>query len=162
LTLPRIQGREPDSEAQRRECTSMTTRSFALARICRHREALLKPRIPARFLVGGGFGRLIAVKVEVQGDHARATAVEGAEGGDARPRRVEPKEGVVRTLAVVLRHAAERRDAGTPAGAVHRCPTLTPFTPTAAVSDSQASASVPATGTTNCMIVERWPRKWVR
>src|SRR5262249_56511406 len=111
LTLPRIQGREPDSEAQRRECTSMTTRSFALARICRHREALLKPRIPARFLVGGGFGHLIAVKVEVQGDHARATAVEGAEGGDARPRRVEPKEGVVRTLAVVLRHAAERRDA---------------------------------------------------
>ena len=36
--------------------------------------------------------------------------------------------------------------AGTPAGAVQRCPTLKPFTPNAAVSASQASASVPAAG----------------
>ena len=36
--------------------------------------------------------------------------VEGAKGGYARPRLVEPQQGVVRTLADVLRHAAERRD----------------------------------------------------
>ena len=36
--------------------------------------------------------------------------------------------------------------AGTPAGAVQRCPALTPFSPNAAVSVSQASASVPAAG----------------
>src|SRR5258706_1966394 len=35
---------------------------------------------------------------------------------------------------------------------------LTPFSPSAAVSVSHASASVPATGVTNCMSVERWPR----
>jgi hypothetical protein len=48
------------------------------------------------------------------------------------------------------------------AGVVQRCPTLKPFTPNAEVSDSQASASVPATGATNCMVAERWPRKCVR
>src|SRR5262245_26797398 len=48
-----------------------------------------------------------------------------------------------------VQYSATPPNAGTPAGAVHRCPTFRPFTPTAAVSDSQASASVPATGTTN-------------
>src|SRR5438552_7221901 len=38
--------------------------------------------------------------------------------------------------------------AGTPAGAVQRWPALTPFSPNAAVSVSQASASVPAAGAT--------------
>ena len=76
----------------------MTTRSFALARLRRHREAFLKPRLPQRCLAGDGSGRLIAVEVEVQRDHARAAAVEGAKGGDARPRLVEPQQGVVRTL----------------------------------------------------------------
>lgn len=78
--------------------------------------------------------------------------VEGAKGGYARPRPVEPQQGVVRTLADILRHALS---AGTPAGAVQRSPTLKPFTPNAAVSVSQASASVPATGATNCLIAER-------
>ena len=41
-------------------------------------------------------------------------------------------------------------------------PALTPFSPSAAVSVSQASASVPATGAMNCMIAECWPRKCVR
>src|SRR5262249_32021840 len=75
------------------------------------REALLKPRLPQWRLVGDGCGRLIAVKVEVQRDHARAATVKGAEGGDARPRLVEPQQGVVRTLGVVLCHAAEGRHA---------------------------------------------------
>ena len=52
--------------------------------------------------------------------------------------------------------------AGTPAGAVQRCPALTPFSPNAAVSVSQASASVPAAGAIHCIIAERWPRKCVR
>jgi hypothetical protein len=67
-----------------------TTRLVALARLCRHREAFLKPRFPERCLVGDGSGRLIAVKVEAQHNYARAAAVEGAKGGDARPRLVEP------------------------------------------------------------------------
>src|SRR5438046_2374745 len=49
--------------AQRRKCTPMTTRSFALARLRRHREAFLDPRLPQRRLAGDGSGRLIAVKV---------------------------------------------------------------------------------------------------
>src|SRR6266699_2748873 len=89
---------------------AMTTRSFALARLCRHREAFLNPRFPERSLVGDGSGRLIAIMVEVQRNHALAAEVEGAEGGYARARLVEPQHGVVRTLADVLRHAAERRD----------------------------------------------------
>src|SRR6266571_4466961 len=87
--------------------------------------------------------------VEVQRNHALAADVEGAKGGYARPRLVEPQHGVVRTLADVLRHAAERR------GTRGRRPTLPdakPFSLNAAVSVSQASASVPATGATNCMI----------
>src|SRR5262245_8675942 len=95
---------------QRRECTPTTPRSFALARLRRHREAFLEPRLPQRGLVGDGSGRLIAVKVEVQRNHALAAEVDGAKGGYPRPRLVEPQQGVVRTLADVLRHAAERRD----------------------------------------------------
>src|SRR5712672_81056 len=45
-----------------------------------------------------------------------------------------------------LTYSATPLSAGTPAGAVQRCPTLKPFSPNAAVSVSQASASVPATG----------------
>src|SRR5262249_42131830 len=54
---------------------------------------------------------LIAVKVEVQRNHDRAAEIDGAEGSHAWPRLVEPQQDVVRTLAEVLRHAAERRDA---------------------------------------------------
>ena len=61
---------------------------------------------PQRCLVGDASGRLIAVEVEVQRDHALATEVEGAKGGYARPRLVEPRQGVVRILGDVLRHAA--------------------------------------------------------
>src|SRR5271156_5175252 len=87
-----------------------TTRLVALARLGRHREAFLKPRFPERCLVGDGSGRLIAVKVEVQRNHALAAEVDGAKGGYARSRLVEPQQGVVRTVGDVLRHAAERRD----------------------------------------------------
>ena len=59
-------------------------------------------------------------------------------------------------------HSATPLIAGTPAGAVHRCPTLTPFSPNAAVSVSQASASVPAAGAIHFITLERWPRKCVR
>src|SRR5215510_5456977 len=75
-----------------------TTRSLALARLRRHREAFLNPRFPERCLVGDGSGRPITVKVEVQRNHALAAEVEGAKGGYARPRLVEPQQGVVRTL----------------------------------------------------------------
>src|SRR6516164_1621913 len=92
----------PAASTQRRKCTPKTTRLVALARLCRHREAFLKPRLPERCLAGDGSGRLIAVKVEVQRDHARAATVKGAEGGDARPWLVEPQQGVVQTLDVVL------------------------------------------------------------
>src|SRR5207248_10390607 len=98
------------ASTQRRACTPMTTRSFALARLRGHREAFLDPRLPQRCLAGNGSGRLIAVMVEVQRNHALAAEVEGAKGGYARPRLVEPQQRVVRTLAEVLRHAAERRD----------------------------------------------------
>ena len=43
-----------------------------------------------------------------------------------------------------------------------RCPTLKPFTPNAAVSASQASASVPVAGAVTCMIAERCPLKCLR
>ena len=56
--------------------------------------------------MGDGTGRMIAVKVEAQRDHALAAEVDGAKGGFTRPRLVEPQQGVVRTLADVLRHAA--------------------------------------------------------
>src|SRR2546427_12838614 len=58
--------------AQRRECTPMTTRSFTHARLRRHREAFLNPRLPERCLAGDGLGRLIAVMVDVQRNHALA------------------------------------------------------------------------------------------
>src|SRR5258708_1944220 len=86
-------------------------RLFLLARLRRHREAFLNPRLPERCLAGDGSRRLIAVMVEVQRNHARAAAVEGAQRGYARPRLVEPQQGVVRIFGVVLHHAAERRDA---------------------------------------------------
>src|SRR5687767_9072124 len=92
-------GGSQTASTQRRECTPTTLRSFALARLRGHREAFLEPRFPERRLVGGGSGRLIAVKVEVQRNHALATEVDGAKGGYARPRLVEPQQGVVRTLA---------------------------------------------------------------
>ena len=61
-----------------------------------------------------------------------------------------------------LTYSTTPLSAGTPAGAVQRCPTLKPFSPNAAVSVSQASASVPAAGAIHCIIAERWPRKCVR
>ena len=64
--LTRAPAWQPDSEPQRRECTPMTTRSFALARLRRHREAFLNPRLPERCLAGDGSGRLIAVEVEAE------------------------------------------------------------------------------------------------
>src|SRR5438309_1476994 len=103
-------GGSQTASTQRRECTPTTPRSFALARLRRHREAFLEPRLPQRCLVGDGSGRLIAVKVEVQRNHDWAAAVEGTQGGYTRPRFVEPQQDVVRALADVLRHAAERRD----------------------------------------------------
>src|SRR5438132_10493529 len=83
------------------------TRSFALARLRGHREAFLDPRLPQRCLAGDGLGRLIAVVVEAQRNHGLPADVEGAQGGYARPRLVEAQQSVVRTLADVLRHAAE-------------------------------------------------------
>src|SRR5947199_7656142 len=88
----------------------MTKRSFTLDCLQRRREAFLNPGLPERCLAGDGRGRLIAVMVEVQRNHALAAEVEGAKGGYTRPRLVEPQQCVVRTLADVLRHAAERRD----------------------------------------------------
>src|SRR5437762_8107874 len=88
----------------------MTKRSFTLDCLQRRREAFLNPGLPERCLAGDGRGRLIAVMVEVQRNHALAAEVEGAKGGYARPRLVEPQQSVVRTLTDVLRHAAERRD----------------------------------------------------
>jgi hypothetical protein len=43
----------------------------------------LKPRLPERCFVRDGSSRLIAVKVEVQCNHALATEVHGAKGGYA-------------------------------------------------------------------------------
>src|ERR1700737_136566 len=67
----------PTSRNRRKQ----TTHSFALARLCQHRKMFLKPRVPERRLVGDGFGRLIAVKVDVQPNHNRAAAVDGSKGG---------------------------------------------------------------------------------
>src|SRR5262249_32738106 len=108
LTPPEYGRGKQAVSTQRRECTPMATRSLALARLRGHREAFLDPGLPQWRLAGDGSGRLIAVKVEAQRNHARAATVKGAKGGDARPRLVEPQQGVVRTLADVLRHAAER------------------------------------------------------
>src|SRR5262249_49590569 len=55
-------------------------------------------------------------------------------------------------------YSATPLSAGTPAGAVRRCPTLKPFSPNAVVSASQASASGPAAGAIHFIIAERWPR----
>jgi hypothetical protein len=52
------------SLAQRRTCSPMTTGSFALTRLGRHREAFLNPRFPERRLAADRLGRLIAVDVE--------------------------------------------------------------------------------------------------
>ena len=48
------------------------------------------------------------------------------------------------------------------AGQRWTAPALTPCSPNAAVSVSQASASVPAAGAIHCIVAERWPRKCVR
>src|SRR6202040_271760 len=106
--------------------TPMTARSFTLARLRRHREAFLNPRLPERCLAGDGPGRLIAVEVEAQRDHDRSAAVDGAKGGGARTRLVEPHQGVARTLADVLHHAAERRDARRGGPALPRAHALQP------------------------------------
>jgi hypothetical protein len=137
----------------------MTTRSFALARLRRRREAFLDPRLPQRCLAGDGSGRLIAVEVEAERRHDRAAEADGAQGGGARPRLVEPQQGGARTLADVLHHAAERRDAcrGGPT-----LPGAHAFQPQRRGQRIPGSASVPATGAMNCMIAERWPRKCVR
>src|SRR5262245_64931780 len=82
----------------------------ASAGFSRHREAFLKPRFPERCLSGDCSGRLIAVKVEAQHNHVRAAAVEGAQGGYAWCRLVNPQQGVERILADVLDHATERWD----------------------------------------------------
>src|SRR5262249_12099930 len=66
LTPPEYGRGNQAVSTQRRECTSMTTRSFALARLRGHRETLLDPRLPQRSLAGDGSGRLIAVEVEVE------------------------------------------------------------------------------------------------
>src|SRR5262249_23517386 len=90
---PEYRGGNQTASAQRRKRTPITTWSFALARLRRHREALLEPRLPKRCLAGDGSGRLIAVKVEVQRSHAvRAAAVKGAKGGYARPGFAEPQQ----------------------------------------------------------------------
>src|SRR5580698_873128 len=102
-TWVRRRGKCPDEQAG--------TRSFALARLRGHREAFLDPRLPQRCIPGDGSGGLIAVEVEAERHHDRAAEVEGAQGGGAGPRLVEPQQGVVRTLADVLHHAAQLRDA---------------------------------------------------
>src|SRR5215831_2149938 len=88
-------------------------RSLALARLRRHREAFLYPRLPQRRFAGGGCGRLIAVEVEVERRHDRAAEGDDGQGGGAGPRLVEPQQGAAITLAVAdeLHHAAKRRDA---------------------------------------------------
>src|SRR5439155_11531461 len=70
---------------------------------------LAHPRLPQRLLARHDSGRLIAVEVEAERHHDRAAAVDGAQGGGAWPRLVEPQQGVARTLAGVLHDAAERR-----------------------------------------------------
>src|SRR5260370_36343461 len=90
------------------------THSFALARLGRHWEVFLKPRVPERGLVGGGFGRLIAVKVDIQPNHDRAAAVDGSKGGYGWPPLVQPYQDVVPTLVDVLYHSAQRRGTHAP------------------------------------------------
>src|SRR5262245_26562649 len=93
-----VQRRPPPSpdhesmDAASRNRRGRTTRSFALAWLRWRREALLEPRLPERGLAGDGSGRLIAIKVEVQRNHARAAEVDGAKGGHARPRLVESQQ----------------------------------------------------------------------
>src|SRR5260370_32772858 len=107
LTLPRIQGREAGSEHATTGMHPLTTRSFALARLRRHREALLNPRLPQRCLAGDGSGRLIAVEVETERRHDRPAVRHDEQGGGAGPRLVEPQQGAVWTLADALHHAAK-------------------------------------------------------
>src|SRR5437868_10313017 len=62
--LPQSGFPEPDTGDKKfnSRLVAPTTRSFALARLRRHREAFLDPSLPQRFLAGDGSGRLIAVK----------------------------------------------------------------------------------------------------
>src|ERR1043165_9392440 len=89
-----------------------TARWNASAWLLRRWKSFLKPGIPERCLAGDGFGGLVAVEVEGEGDHARAAAVEGAEGGDAGTGFVDAQKGVVGILGVELDDAAEGGDAG--------------------------------------------------
>src|SRR5260370_20038078 len=104
---PRVQGREPDSErndgsalpcdAIIHSCSSPTASgSVVESTLARAVSRGRRSRPPERRR-----GRSLAW----------AAAVDGAKGGGARPRLVEPQQGVARTLAEVLHHAAERRDA---------------------------------------------------
>src|SRR5216684_3052254 len=84
-----------------------STRSFTLARLRRHREAFLNPRLPERCLAGDGSGRLIAVEVETERRQDRLAERHDEQGRDAGPRLVEPHQGAGRTLADALHHAAQ-------------------------------------------------------
>src|SRR5262249_28012813 len=84
--------------------------SFALARLRRHREEFIYPRLPQRLLAGGDSGSLIAIEIETDRHHHRPAADRGAEVGDAWPRLVEVEHDVVRILVGGLHDAAERRD----------------------------------------------------
>jgi len=75
----------------------------------------LNPRLPERCLAGDGPGRLIAVKVEVQRNHALAAEVEGAKGRHARPGLVDTPARVVRAYEEWF--AGYRQD---PAGLLER------------------------------------------
>src|SRR5688572_12736371 len=68
----------------------------------RHREAFFHPRLPVRRLVRHGFGRVVAVEVEAQRDHALAAETDCAKRADTRPRLVEPQQHSLRTLAAGL------------------------------------------------------------
>jgi hypothetical protein len=61
-TLEMHKGAAPRNRSA--EIGPATRSSFTLARLRRHREAFLNPRLPERCLAGDGPGRLIAVEVE--------------------------------------------------------------------------------------------------
>src|SRR5580658_3361309 len=69
---PRVQGKVRRLRPHTTGVHSRDSRSFALARLGRRGEAFFNPRSPERCLAGDGFGRLIAVEVEVKCDHALA------------------------------------------------------------------------------------------
>ena len=87
--------------------------------------SVLESTLARSLLAGDGPGRLIAVEVEAERNH-RAAVVDGAKSGGARPRLIEPQQGVARTLGDLLHYAAQRRNAcrGGPSS-----PALTPSAP---------------------------------